>query len=133
MDKIADIYRGRLASFTKNHQLGGMVYKQKGVAVELAAWAAPDRVAFAAAVNAKNKFEPIKVGHSFGPAWSTHWVKVDFTLPAEWKGGEVHLLWDSNSEETVWTPEGVVMQGMNGSTGEDRRAEVVVTYKAAGG
>lgn len=45
----------------------------------------------------------------------------------------MHLLWDSSSEETVYSADGVVLQGMNGSTGEDRRAEVVVAYEAKGG
>ena len=33
----------------------------------------------------------------------------------------------------MYAADGTVLQGMNGSTGEDRRAEVVVVYAAKGG
>lgn len=77
MDKVAEIYRNRLQAFTKNHLLGGLVYSSKHADLRLSAWAAPDRVPFRVATDeSANRYEEIKVGHKFGPAWSTHWVKV---------------------------------------------------------
>jgi alpha-mannosidase len=34
----------------------------------------------------------IKKGHVFGPTWSNHWVKVDITIPEEFKKGDQQVL-----------------------------------------
>ncbi|XP_069758353.1 alpha-mannosidase 2C1 [Narcine bancroftii] len=50
----------------------------------------------------KGNFTAAKVGDSFGPTWWTCWFKVTFTIPQEWKGREVHFLWESEGEAMVW-------------------------------
>ena len=34
--------------------------------------------------------------------WSTHWFRLEYEIPAEWKGEEIHLIWDTGSEALVW-------------------------------
>lgn len=50
----------------------------------------------------KGTYTESSVGTSFGPTWSTHWFRVEYEIPAEWKGEEVHLVWDSGTEAMVW-------------------------------
>ena len=51
-------------------------------------------------------------GERFGPLWSTHWFRGAGTVPEEWSGRRVDLLWDSCSEATLWL-DGVAVQGLN--------------------
>ncbi|MCD4753030.1 MAG: hypothetical protein K8R40_08165 [Anaerolineaceae bacterium] len=81
--------------------------------IKLSAYFAPDRITYEEAM--KGDYHPFKVGYNFGPLWSTHWVKVEYEIPVEWQGKEVHLLWDSMCEGAVWI-DGNPMQGLTGST-----------------
>jgi alpha-mannosidase len=129
--KIEEIYLNRLKAFKQDHQLGGLLYSAKVPLASMAVWAAPGvaRTPVSEALTHLDEFSPIEIGHEFAPAWSTHFVRVRVSVPDEWAGREVHLIWDANAEETVYDMSGNVLQGMNGSTGEDRRAEFVVSYK----
>ncbi len=65
-------------------------------AVKLSVWDAPDldRPTFKEAV--KNKFRETRVGESFGPAWSTHWFKVELTVPSDLVDKELlEFHWDA--------------------------------------
>ncbi|KAI1319805.1 Glycoside hydrolase, 38 vacuolar alpha mannosidase [Mortierella claussenii] len=64
---------------------------------------------------------------------STHWFKLKVTVPRDWAGAQVELLWDSNSEAMVWSSDGVPRQGLTGDKGNDRRVEYIITKKAKGG
>jgi len=64
----------------------------------------------------RGAYRPVKVGHEFGPEWSTHWVRVAVQFPPAWRGQEVHLLWDLCSEACV-RQDGVPMQGLTGTGG----------------
>eukprot|EP00743_Colponemidia_sp_Colp-15_P011795 GILK01013256.1.p1 GENE.GILK01013256.1~~GILK01013256.1.p1 ORF type:complete len:1088 (+),score=189.66 GILK01013256.1:43-3264(+) len=77
-------------------------------------------------------FSSSQIGDVFGPSWSTHWFKVRFTVPSEWDAKEVHLLWDSSSEATLWSVEGLPLQGFNGSDGNDRRDEFILSQSIKG-
>ena len=60
-------------------------------------------------------FKPTKVGELFGPSWSTHWFKVQLTVPPELrKKQHLELHWDANNEGLIWTPEGEPLQGLTG-------------------
>jgi alpha-mannosidase len=66
-----------------------------------------------------HEFRPTKVGESFGPSWSTHWFKVQLTVPKEMCNKELlELHWDANNEGLVWTEDGNPLQGLTG--GGDR-------------
>jgi len=68
-----------------------------------------------------------KVGDSFGPSWSTFWFELSFEIPSEWRGQEVHLLWNSDSEALLFDRNGNVLQGLNGGDGFDKREEFFIT------
>jgi alpha-mannosidase len=78
------------------------------------------RISFSEAI--QKTFRPYVEGESFGPLWATYWFRVEFDQP----DGEIHLLWDSGSEATLWTENGVPVQGFNGADGVDRRAEYIL-------
>lgn len=64
------------------------------------------------------EFTAVNQGFQFGPAWSTHWFKVEFVVPETWAGREVRLDWFSHCEITLWQLEDgsdqlQVMQGLN--------------------
>jgi len=60
-------------------------------------------------------FRPTHVGESFGPSWSTHWFRVQLTVPPELRKKEhLELHWDTNSEGMVWSEDGNPLQGLTG-------------------
>lgn len=62
-----------------------------------------------------NKFKPTKRGESFGPSWSTHWFKIQLTVPEEMRKKErLEFHWDANNEGMVWTEDGKPLQGLTG-------------------
>ncbi|XP_044834556.1 alpha-mannosidase 2C1 isoform X2 [Mauremys mutica] len=68
--------------------------------VSLSCFQTPQRIPHDEAV--RQEFKPVKVGDSFGPTWWTCWFKVELSIPREWVGKEVHLLWESDGEGMVW-------------------------------
>ena len=73
------------------------------------------------------EFRPVARGERFGPLWSTHWFRGSATVPADWAGGRVDLVWDSASEATLWL-EGFPAQGLN-----RHHRDAVLVERAAGG
>ena len=57
------------------------------------------------------------LGSSYGPTWATVWFKIEAEIPAAWRGEEVHLVWDSNSEAMLWSADGCPLQGLYGTGG----------------
>ena len=112
MQKHPELTLRRLSNFASNDELRGRLYPLRSP-IHLSAYAAPGRITYAEAM--RGAYQPIQLGHKFAPLWSTHWVKATFTIPAEWNGQEVHLLWDSSSEACVWQ-DGQPLQGLTGST-----------------
>ncbi|KAM0712350.1 hypothetical protein Q7P37_011445 [Cladosporium fusiforme] len=132
--QIHHIYKDRLRQFTDNGQ-----YREQGLLakiydgrlsgkdhVKLSVWHAPDlsRPTFEEATKKENVYRETRVGESFGPSWSTHWFKVQFTLPYEWTyKSQVELHWDANNEGLVWTDDGRPLQGL---TGGGERVEWII-------
>jgi alpha-mannosidase len=108
MLKHYEITKKRLKQF--NTQLRERLYTAR-TPVALAVHGPTDRIPFAEAM--KGEFRPAQVGEKFGPAWSTHWFKVDIDVPAAWRGKEVHLLWDSVSEGQIYV-DGQAVQALTG-------------------
>ncbi len=129
MLKHLDITRRRAQAFTA--ALRRNIYPQRAP-VTLSVYSAPDRISYEEAL--RGTYRPAQVGETFGPLWSTHWFKVDLTIPEAWQGQEVHLLWDSTSEACVWQ-DGQPMQGLTGTAGEGGpiRPEYRLTASARGG
>ncbi|KAK5124181.1 hypothetical protein LTR85_001884 [Meristemomyces frigidus] len=132
--QIHHLYRDRLGLFTNSGQ-----YKEQSLVaklydgrlsgephVKLHVWSAPDltRPTFKEATAKGNEYRKTQKGESFGPSWSTHWFKLQFTLPYEWTyKPQVELHWDSNSEAMVWTEDGKPLQGL---TGGGERTEWII-------
>ncbi|KAI1004966.1 Alpha-mannosidase [Podosphaera aphanis] len=120
---ISNIYKDRIAKFYskdqyENNNLLAMMHE--GVAsgnphVKLSVWDAPglSRPTFKDAVS--HRFRPTNVGESFGPSWSTHWFKVQLTIPEELIKNELlEFHWDANNEGMVWSEDGNPLQGLTG-------------------
>ena len=83
--------------------------------VKLSVYSVPDlaRPTFKEATS--QEFKHTKVGESFGPSWSTHWFKVQLTVPSDLqKRDHLELHWDANCEGLVWTEDGEPLQGLTG-------------------
>ena len=78
--------------------------------VEIAAWQTQEPVAFAEA--AKQRFIPVVLGWQWGPAWSTCWFKLMGTVPEQWRGKPVHVIFDSETEALLFDA-GVPRQGFD--------------------
>jgi alpha-mannosidase len=57
-------------------------------------------------------YRQVAVGERFGPLFATYWFRAAATVPQEWAGSRVDLLWDSASEATLWR-DGRPVQGLN--------------------
>ncbi len=58
------------------------------------------------------EYRSVELGERFGPLWATYWFRVRATVPEEWRGERVDLLWRSNSEAALWI-DGRVLGGLN--------------------
>ncbi|CAK7269810.1 Glycoside hydrolase, 38 vacuolar alpha mannosidase [Sporothrix epigloea] len=121
--KISRIYRERIGQFYSKGQwdkVNLLSMMDEGVAagrphVKLWKWSAPnqDRPTFAEAM--KQEFKEASVGDSFGPSWSTHWFRVEMTVPAELQKKELlEFHWDGNNEGLIWSEDGEPLQGLTG-------------------
>jgi alpha-mannosidase len=60
-------------------------------------------------------FQAYERGESFGPSWSTHWFKIQLTVPKDMRHGEhLEFKWDAQNEGLVWTEDGNPLQGLTG-------------------
>src|SRR4051794_23162736 len=76
-------------------------------------------------------YRTAELGEQFGPLFATYWFRVRATVPAEWAGDRVDLIWVSHSEATLWV-DGRSVQGLNtGSPGW--RPDALLLAPAAGG
>ncbi|CAI5783661.1 alpha-mannosidase 2C1 [Podarcis lilfordi] len=71
----------------------------------------------------RQEFRLVKVGDCFGSTWKTCWFKVDLSIPREWTGKEVHLLWESEGEGMIWR-DGQPVQGL---TREGEKTSYILT------
>jgi alpha-mannosidase len=131
MQKHHQLTLGRI----KKHKqiLKGLIYTDFRP-VTLSSYAAPGRITYEEAM--QGEFKPIDLNHNFSPLWSTHWVKVEYEVPAEWAGKEVHFLFDAMCEGEVWI-DGKPMQGLTGSIlgheWDTTRPEYILGKKAQAG
>jgi alpha-mannosidase len=133
MQKHRDLTLRRLAKFGSDAGLRGMLYPMQAP-VQLSVYHAPGRITYTEAM--QGEYVPLQVGERFGPNWSTHWVRAEFSIPSGWAGREVHFLWDANCEGCIWQ-DGKPLQGLTGSgNGWDARSvrkELILTRAAKGG
>src|SRR3989338_383623 len=115
-------------SYWKDVNLRGKLYGEKAPVASIGVRSIPDgaRPSFAEATGPQSAFLPTQLGASFGPSWSTHWFRVEFLVPSEWAGSEVHLLWDSSCEAMLWSPDGNPLQGLTGGSCDEARKEFIL-------
>jgi alpha-mannosidase len=79
-------------------------------------------------------YRPAELGERFGPLWATYWFRVRATVPEEWQGSRVDLLWMTDSEATLWR-DGIVVAGLNEHHAEatvaDAPGEIAVQVELA--
>ena len=96
---------------------------------ELAVSPAVDRISWEEAQ--RLEYRPAELGERFGPLWATYWFRIRATVPDEWRGRRVELLWSSLSEAALWR-DGRIVQGLNtGGAGE--RPDAVLAADAEPG
>jgi len=130
MLKHPTITKGRFARFAR--ELKTLLYPEVTSVAKLSVYSAPGRIPYAEAI--KGKYRSVREGEIFGPAWSTHWFRIDYVIPNDWRGREVLLHFDSSSEGCVWQ-NGIPLQGLtNYNWGpEDVRSYFTLTPRARGG
>ena len=109
-----DYTRSRINQLVQ--RLGDKIYSDRVPVENLTATGPGDRISFAAAQQLTG-FRPVKLGEQFGPLWATYWFRGEVNVPAAWGGGRVDLLWDSQSEATLWL-NGRSAQGLNMTQGD---------------
>ena len=100
--------RGRLAQTSQ--RLRALIYPEVLPVTELLVAGPVDRISHEEAQQLQ--YRPVAVGERFGPLWATYWFRGSATVPDTWAGCRVDLLWDSNSEATLWL-DGAPAQGLN--------------------
>ena len=91
-------------------RLRGKIYREARPVVELSVSTPTDRITREEAQALT--YRPVQLGEQFGPRWATFWFKGRATVPAEWRGSPVDLMWNSHSEATLWV-DGRSVQGLN--------------------
>ena len=92
-----------------------------------------DRISWTAAQELS--YRPAKVGEQFGPLWATFWFRCARSIPQEWQGKRVDLLWESRSEAMLWM-NGHSVQGLNQDPIKrynDDRPDAILRADAVGG
>ncbi|KAJ3367788.1 Alpha-mannosidase 2C1 [Kappamyces sp. JEL0680] len=121
---------GQFADVTLASFLKALVSQES---VKLAKYSVPglERISFSEAM--KGNYLDTSVGVSLGPTWSTHWFRVDITVPASFAGQRVTLIFDSNSEAMIWSEKGETLCGLTGGSGDTRHVDFDLLEKAQGG
>ncbi len=134
--RIRPIYTNRLQNFVSSGQyehanlLSMLDHARVGIpsAGSVSVWSAPgqERPLFQNAVN--HDFVKTAVGASFGPSWTTHWFRIDFEVPTEWKYKVVHLEFDCECEGLVYSTDGDPLQGLTGGNVNEKRLEYIIPH-----
>src|SRR5207248_143319 len=99
--------RARLAQTSE--RLRGRVYPETRDPDELLVAGPVDRISAEDATALA--YRPAAPGERLGPLWATYWFRLRATVPKEWRGGRVDLLWATTAESTLWI-DGRSVQGL---------------------
>src|SRR5688572_6040645 len=104
-----DYTRARIEGLVKT--VAALVYPQRVPVDDLQVAGPTERIGYRAAAKLK-AFKPAALGQKLGPDWATYWFRGVAKVPRDWAGRWVELLWDTNSEGTLWIDDQIV-QGLN--------------------
>ena len=125
MQKHTKITRERVEKFKDSNHLLLKRYEETAP-VHVEHWAAPDRISFTQ-MKEQADFKEVTTGATLGKIWSTHWLKVSFTIPDGWKErGEIHFVFDCGGEGLIFDQNGIPYSALNGQTGADRREHCIL-------
>ncbi|KAL9586669.1 MAG: hypothetical protein Q9212_000738 [Teloschistes hypoglaucus] len=121
--QIHSIYKARLGQFTSNGEYGSQnlqaaMYEGRATGqdyVKLQVYSPPglSRPTFEDATS--HEFTDTHVGQSFGPSWSTHWIKIKLQVPQNLLNkAHLEFHWDADNEGLIWTEDGEPLQGLSG-------------------
>jgi alpha-mannosidase len=119
--------RDRIAHVAR--RISDLVYADTRPPDRLTVAGPTDRIPWEAAQELE--YRPASLGQQFGPLWATYWFRVEASVPEEWAGSRVDLLWVSHSEATLWV-DGRSVQGLNTSP-DGARPDALLLSEAAGG
>jgi alpha-mannosidase len=119
--------RARLAQTSA--RLRELVYPETRVPDELLIAGPVDRIPVGDA--ASLDYRVAHLGERLGPLWATYWFRLRATVPDEWRGRRVDLLWASEAESTLWI-DGLSVQGLHGSD-RAQRPDARLIEQAHGG
>jgi alpha-mannosidase len=119
--------RARLAQTSE--RLRELVYPETRAPDELLIAGPVDRIPVEEA--ASLDYRPAEPGERLGPLWATYWFRLRATVPDEWRGRRVDLLWRSQAESTLWI-DGRSIQGLHGSD-RAQRPDALLVEQARGG
>jgi alpha-mannosidase len=126
MHRYPEYTRGRLAQTVG--RLRELVRAERRPFDELLIAGPVDRIGHAEAQALE--YRPARMRERLGPLWATYWLRAEATVPNEWAGSRVDLVWDSGTEATLWL-EGRPVQGL--VTGQYDRPIAPLVATARGG
>lgn len=107
------------------NEIGSLVWSSKVEIKDVAVAETMEHLTLDAAK--KLKYKPVKDGFRWGQPWSTAWFRLRFTIPADFKGHSVSLLFNPHGECIIFR-DGLPVQGL-----DVNRQDYVLTQKARGG
>lgn len=122
--KVQSIYENRLRIFTSDGQYKSLnlpnFYDRKvesskdNISLEVYSVPNMERPLFKDVVPIA-KWRPTERGESFGPSWSTHWFRINITIPQDWADAEqVIFKWDAGNEGMIYHADGTIVVGLSG-------------------
>ncbi|HEX3806414.1 MAG TPA: glycoside hydrolase family 38 C-terminal domain-containing protein [Gaiellaceae bacterium] len=127
MIRHVEYARARLAQMSD--RLRADVYPATIAPEELLVAGPVDRISFAEAQGLD--YRPALLGERLGPLWATYWYRLRSSIPEDWAGHRVDLLWETRAESTLWI-DGRAAQGLHGSE-PHQRPDATLTRSARGG
>ncbi len=121
MHSHADLLTQRLDRFVRDHLTPHLHREQRPLSLQ--AWPVPDEpVPFAEAIT--GTYEPVAAGTAWGRPWSTLWLRVQGSVPPEWRdvpGTRVEVAIDLgftggpgfNAEGLAWRPDGTIIKAIS--------------------
>jgi len=105
--RLEDLYLMRHQNFQK--RLLRNVYKKK-IALEVNVAVTEDHIPFSERENLD--YKKMAAGDTWGKAWDSAWLNINFSVPADWKGNPVALQICLGGEALVFSNEGVPLYGL---------------------